>query len=168
MTILYLMIMVGILNGARGSGESFFTSKGLIGLYLGLIMVILTGNIYLFSIGILFYLATVLGWGKGFAVVHGIYTDEKEIEPLDVITDSFLLKSGKLNGFIWMTLRGILFIPIFWGSLKFGLVGLLMGAVYYVSGVIVSKNLIPSKNPIRIAECTFGSLLGLFIALCYL
>lgn len=166
---LYLGIFVGILNGARGSGESFFTSKGMIGLYLGLTMVLLSDNMVLFSVGILFYLAVLLGWGKGFATIHGIYNEsEKEIEPIDIITDSFLIDAGFKNGIIWMTLRGILFIPMFWGNLYFSIGCLLMGVIYYAAGRVVQKFELVDRNPVRIAECIFGGLLGIALGGCYL
>lgn len=113
------------------------------------------------------------GWGKYFNVITGnlIYRDEGEVKAIDRLTTIICGYPKDRPHFIrWcfvaMSLRGLLFYPLFIAlslfhisALFYGLFTALMGVVYW------SAKFVPEQYNIRYAELVYGGLLGFLIAL---
>ena len=109
----------------------------------------------------------VLGWGKGFAAITGRYfKDEKEFFPADWAGDYAFAASGnpKFAGAVFMTVRGMLFYPLFIALAAYtglwlpyllsGLAVLSMGLVYWLAG------LCGETRAVRIAEVAYLAIIG--------
>lgn len=156
-------IAFSLLNMCRGAGE---LARSYSTLLMGVVVYILTLDIWAAAITFLgIWIGMTIGWGKGFATIHGCYNrKEKEFYPIDVIVDKLPINNGYVLGTIWMTLRSILYVPTFLSlafistfNLFFMLPLLLKGIVYYISGRI------STRHGVRIAEGIWGAILGLMI-----
>ena len=118
------------------------------------------------------YIGLVVGWGKGFASITGRYFDkERDFMPADYVGHKVYVRTGdaKLAGVAFMTVRSILFLPLFialaaftgdyYGYLLSSLFVLSMGAVYYLAGRLVSE----SKS-VRLAEVVYFAIIGASLA----
>ena len=118
------------------------------------------------------YLGLVVGWGKGFATITGRYfIDERDFLPADLIGDYVFKKYGntKLAGVAFMTVRSILFLPLFivlaaltgdyYGYLFSSLFALSMGVVYYGAGRVIEE-----KYAVRLAEVVYFFIVGAALA----
>lgn len=118
------------------------------------------------------WLGLVLGWGKYLNIFSGDmkYVNESEVKPIDWIATKICGFPTNSTHFVrWcfvaMTLRGVLFYPVFitlsWynhNALCFGVGVTLMGAVYYVARIA------PPNVQVRVGEVIYGALLGLLIS----
>ena len=112
----------------------------------------------------------VLGWGKGFAAITGRYNPvEKEFWPADAVSDWVFSKWGnaKLAGAVFMTVRAMLFYPLFaamafyldnYSLLLWGLSVFSMGLVYWLAGFA------GEKHAVRIAEVVYFAIIGAALA----
>jgi hypothetical protein len=112
----------------------------------------------------------VLGWGKGFAAITGSYNPaETEFWPADKLGDLVFNKWGnaKLAGAVFMTLRAVLFYPLFaamafyldnYSLLLWGLSVSSMGLVYWLAGFA------GEKHAVRIAEVVYFAIIGAALA----
>lgn len=171
------VLVIGALNAIRGAG---ILNRPSCAIYMGIsskIIMALLGYdaVHAISVGFLvfagFWSGAVMGWGAGFASFSGIKDPLPEIPLLDYVANKLQPEyntTGKVRkwGTIWMSLRGILFMPMFpliaWvtdGSPLFGFGCVVMGLTY------ASARYVPRKYAVRFSEFLFGMILGLLIIL---
>ena len=177
MSPLLLCLIFGLLNALRGGA---FISRSLAAFLMGVtyaIYLALLGHTYLDAgvCGLItfggLYLGLMIGWGKGFAAITGIYDPtQKEFLPSDIVGNWVYAKTnnGYLAGVVWMTIRGVLFYPtylilaIWTGDSQFCISGLLVFTMGLAYGVM---RFVPQQYAVRCAEVLFGSILGLALVL---
>lgn len=173
-----LCLTFAILNALRGGA---YISRPLAAALMGVaygVYLLLTGSGYAdiavcaVLTGLFLYLGLLIGWGKGFAAITGVYDPtEKEFLPSDIVGNWVYAKTnnGYLAGVVWMTIRGVLFYP------TYVVLGLYIGdSGFYVSGLLVFTmglaygvmRYVPQQQyAVRCAELLFGAILGLALVL---
>lgn len=165
----YLIAILAILHRLRGSDVPY-TNKVVTSLASGVAAGLFTWD---WIIGVIvavgLYLFVVLGWGRGFAAIHGndIAFSEPEIRPIDWLAKQIAGSWGNhAHGTVWMSLRGLLLLPLFvalsvylkdWTVSLYGLSGLAKGPVYYLAGRVTQK------YAVEVAEVVMGAIIGLAI-----
>lgn len=171
-------LLMGYLNAMRGSGiyrrdwwimimawNICWLMHFLIGLSLPHVMMLMPVIFLLLLAGF------APGWGKYFnmSYTNMAYINEVEFKPIDWICDKLLGKPTTILAFkrwcfLAMSIRGMLFYPLFIFlsfinplALVYGLGVLSMGLIYWL------RKFIPESYSIRIAEFTYGCVLGALI-----
>lgn len=173
------ILLLGILDFLRGrEALKPYTSKPITSALSGLVLsgvAFMHGAMYLdaalygviTALGI--YLGVVVGWGKYFAAFTGKYKPkEKDFFPADILGDVVFarIKNGHLAGFVGMSVRHILYYPLFvvlaaaFSTIVPMLVGLLcvFGAVPYAL-----VRFIPEKYALMTAEFLRGCFIAALI-----
>ncbi len=171
---LILIPLFSTLNALRGAGKidriscafGMAFSVELIQIYEGVYLEnsIITSLIVFFGM----WIGLVCGWGKYLNILSGNmqYVNESEVKPIDWLTTKICGFPTSPQQFVrWcfvaMTLRGLLFYPLFLvlslynhQSPLWGIGCTLMGCVYYVA------RLAPIGYQVRTGEALYGALLG--------
>ena len=177
MLAIIFCLTFGILNALRGGA---FISRPMAAFLMGVaytIYLILLGHavsdagVAGLITGVGTYLGLLIGWGKGFAAITGIYDPtKKEFLPSDIVGNWVYAKTnnGYLAGVVWMTIRGVLFYPTYlvlavWsGDSAYATSGLLVFTMGLAYGIM---RLVPQQYAVRCAEILYGSILGLALVL---
>lgn len=173
--LLWFSLLFAVLNALRGSGRfQYIFTRPAVSLYMGCAVGMYTVSPVIGTIVFLgLWGGLTPGWGKYFNVMTGslVYRDETEIKVIDQLTTLICGYPQDRQHFIrWcfiaMSLRGLLFYPMFIAlsffhiyALPYGLLTTLMGVVYW------SAKFAPEQCRVRYAELVYGGLLGCLIAL---
>jgi hypothetical protein len=173
-----LCLTFAILNALRGGAYiSRPLAAALMGVAYGIYLTVTGINIGDVAVcalitGVFLYLGLLIGWGKGFAAITGIYDPtQKEFLPSDIVGNWVYAKTnnGYLAGVVWMTIRGVLFYPtyavlaLYTGDSGFYTSGLLVFTMGLAYGVM---RYVPQQQyAVRCAELLFGSILGLALVI---
>ncbi len=173
---LIIIILFAVLNALRGSG---FIDRCACAFGMGISVLVFSAyqnlsDLTLISLMIFtgMWLGLVWGWGKYLNIFSGnlAYVNEVEVAPIDWIVTKICGKPATEKAFVFwcflaMTLRGLLFYPVFVGlsfykldALLYGLGCVLMGFVYFVARIA------PVRWQVRTGEFLYGGLLGLLIS----
>lgn len=174
MSILILSLAMAILNALRGSGRFILFNRWSVCLYAGLIALSITHNpvqALIVSVGI--FLGLLLGWGKYLNLFSGnlIYKDETEVKVIDFITDRICGKPTTSHNFkrwclVAMSLRGLLFYPLFAGLGYFHPQAFYIGAGCLLMGLSYkAASALSPQYQVRGGEFIWGGVLGSLIGM---
>lgn len=169
-----LAIILGLLNAIRGAGvweRDWWLMLMACSICYCMPLVITHQMMLVPVVFLLLLIGFVPGWGKYFnmAYTNMAYINETECKPIDFICDKTLgkpqtEKQFKIWCFLAMSIRGVLFYPLFIFlsvfnaySLLYGLCVFSMGVIYYL------RKYTPEKYSIRCSEFAYLFILGAFI-----